>query len=58
MAGMNDYAARSYWRDSTIAFTTLVTYYERQTKGRTIHSPRNCLPGAGWDGVERRGPLW
>ncbi|HTR78573.1 MAG TPA: EpsI family protein [Gemmatimonadaceae bacterium] len=49
VAGMNDYVARSYWRDSTVAFTTLVTYYERQTQGKAIHSPKNCLPGAGWE---------
>ena len=50
VAGMSDYVARVYWRDSsTVAFTTLVSYYERQTQGSTIHSPRNCLPGAGWE---------
>jgi EpsI family protein len=48
VAGMNNYVARVYWRDSTPVFTTFVSYYERQTQGRTIHSPRNCLPGAGW----------
>src|SRR4051812_11552986 len=49
VAGMTDYVARAYRRDSVLAFTTLVSYYDRQTQGRTIHSPRNCLPGAGWD---------
>ena len=49
VAGMTNYVARSYMRDSAIAFTTLVSYYERQTQGKTIHSPRNCLPGAGWE---------
>lgn len=49
VAGMTDYIARAYRRDSTIAFTTFVSYYDRQTKGKTIHSPRNCLPGAGWE---------
>jgi EpsI family protein len=49
VAGMSDYVARVYWRDSLPAFTTFVSYYERQTQGRTIHSPRNCLPGAGWE---------
>src|SRR5262245_60779706 len=47
IAGMTDYVARVYRRDSTVAFTTLVSYYDRQTNGKTIHSPRNCLPGAG-----------
>jgi len=49
VAGMSKYVARAYARDSTIVFTTLVSYYERQTQGKTIHSPRNCLPGAGWE---------
>jgi EpsI family protein len=49
IAGMSDYVARVYWRDSTAAFTTFVSYYDRQTQGQTIHSPRNCLPGAGWE---------
>ena len=51
IAGMSDYVARIYWRDSVPAFTTFVSYYERQTQGKTIHSPRNCLPGAGWEVV-------
>jgi EpsI family protein len=49
VAGMTDYVARVYWRDTVAAFTTLVSYYDRQTQGATIHSPRNCLPGAGWE---------
>jgi len=49
VAGMTDYIARVYRRDSVPAFTILVSYYERQTQGKTIHSPRNCLPGAGWE---------
>jgi EpsI family protein len=49
IAGMTDYVARVYRRDGEVAFTTLVSYYDRQTKGKTIHSPRNCLPGAGWE---------
>jgi EpsI family protein len=51
IAGMTDYVARAYRRDSAVAFTTFVSYYDRQTKGKTIHSPRNCLPGAGWEVV-------
>ena len=49
VAGMSSYVARGYMRDSTLAFATYVGYYERQAQGRTIHSPRNCLPGAGWE---------
>ena len=50
IAGMSDYVARVYWRDSAaVAFTTYVGYYDRQTQGHTMHSPKNCLPGAGWE---------
>ena len=49
VAGMTTYSARVFSADSAVAFTTLVSYYERQTQGKTIHSPRNCLPGAGWE---------
>jgi EpsI family protein len=54
VAGMSDYVARVYRRDSTVAFTTYVGYYDRQTQGKSIHSPRNCLPGAGWEILETR----
>jgi EpsI family protein len=27
---------------------TYIAYYERQTKGKSIHSPASCLPGSGW----------
>jgi EpsI family protein len=49
VAGMTNYVARVYSRDTLVAFTTLVSYYDRQTRGKSIHSPRNCLPGAGWE---------
>jgi EpsI family protein len=50
VAGMTDYVARVYWRpDSTVAFTTYVGYYDQQTQGKSMHSPKNCLPGAGWE---------
>ncbi len=49
VAGMKDYVMRIYSRDSVAAFSAFVSYYDRQTQGKTIHSPRNCLPGAGWE---------
>lgn len=54
VAGMSDYVARVYWSDTTVAFTTYVGYYDQQTQGKTIHSPKNCLPGAGWEILETR----
>jgi EpsI family protein len=49
VAGMSSYVSRVYAADSTVAFSLYVGYYESQTQGKTIHSPKNCLPGAGWE---------
>ncbi len=53
VAGVTSYLVRAYLEDDTpsarIAFSLYVGYYDRQTQGRTIHSPRNCLPGGGWE---------
>jgi len=52
VAGMSDYVLRIFASpDSLPAFSVYVGYYEQQTQGRTIHSPKNCLPGAGWEAL-------
>jgi EpsI family protein len=50
-AGMTTYLLRAYApvAGEAAAFTVYVGYYDSQKKGKTIHSPRNCLPGAGWE---------
>jgi EpsI family protein len=52
VAGMDQFVNRIYLRDTVPAFTLYVGYYTYQTQGKSIHSPRNCLPGAGWEPVE------
>jgi EpsI family protein len=52
VAGMTDYLFRVFVGDARNAFSVYVGYYDSQATGRTIHSPRNCLPGAGWQAVE------
>ena len=49
IAGMSDYSYRNFGPDSALVFSTYVGYYDRQVQGKTIHSPKNCLPGAGWE---------
>ena len=49
VAGMSEYAMREYGSETEPAFSTYVGYYNRQIQGQTIHSPKNCLPGAGWE---------
>jgi len=50
IAGMSSFMLRLY-TDSTTgrAFSVYVGYYEEQVQGKSIHSPKNCLPGAGWE---------
>lgn len=52
VAGMDQFMNRRFTIDSTHGFEVYVGYYNRQVQGKTIHSPKNCLPGAGWDIME------
>ena len=51
VAGMDEYIMRAYRRDSSF-FSLYVGYYQAQGQGKSIHSPKNCLPGAGWEPLE------
>ncbi len=46
--GVDDYINRRYVRAGAVPLTVYVGYYASQRQGDTIHSPQNCLPGAGW----------
>jgi EpsI family protein len=51
--GVDDYVNRQYARpDAAAPIGIYVGYYASQRQGDTIHSPQNCLPGAGWLPVE------
>jgi EpsI family protein len=62
-AGFTDYLFRSYdapapspKTEAAVAselppFSVYVGYYDGQSKGKTIHSPKNCLPGSGWEAL-------
>ena len=52
VAGMDEFVNRVYLRDTVSVFSLYVGYYTYQSQGKSIHSPRNCLPGAGWEPVE------
>ncbi len=49
--GVNDYLNRIYADRSGHSVGLYVGYYQSQRTGQTIHSPKNCLPGAGWEPV-------
>jgi EpsI family protein len=53
IAGMSSFVFRIF-ADSTQppAFSVYVGYYEAQSQGKSIHSPKNCLPGAGWEPLD------
>lgn len=51
--GDGDFLQRIYYRqphEPTIDF--FLAYFPSQRTGSTIHSPKNCLPGAGWAPLE------
>ena len=49
--GVDDYLTRSYAEAAKPPVGLYVGYYQSQRQGDTIHSPMNCLPGAGWQPV-------
>ena len=51
--GVDDYVSRTYVNATTGQPVSLyIGYYGSQRQGDTIHSPQNCLPGAGWQPVD------
>ena len=54
LLGVDDYINRRYARPGAEALGVYVGYYDTQRQGDTIHSPQNCLPGAGWRPVASR----
>jgi EpsI family protein len=47
--GKGDFLSRAYTGPVNIhPITLFIGYFPTQRTGQTIHSPRNCLPGAGW----------
>lgn len=49
--GVDEYVSRFY-RSASGSVSLYVGYYQSQREGDTIHSPMNCLPGAGWQPEE------
>ena len=50
---VNDYVMRRYV-DEGQSIWLYMGYWQTQRKGAQIHSPKNCLPGAGWEPVEAK----
>ena len=47
--GLNDYLIRNYVAPDRSSVNLYIGYWASQRQGDTIHSPLNCLPGAGWE---------
>jgi EpsI family protein len=46
--GVDEYARRTYRAPRQGWISLYIGYYASQRQGNTMHSPLNCLPGAGW----------
>ncbi len=52
--GADEYLTRVYRHATEPPVDLFIGYYGSQRTGAVIHSPLNCLPGAGWQPVDRR----
>jgi len=51
--GVDDYLTRGYVRGASVV-GLYIGYWASQRQGDAIHSPLNCLPGAGWEPLSKR----
>jgi len=51
---VDDYLNRYYYDGSGDWMSLYIGYFRDQISGETIHSPRNCMPGAGWNFTDER----
>jgi EpsI family protein len=49
---VKDYLVRRYSDPAGRSVWLYIGYWDTQRKGAQMHSPRNCLPGAGWEPLE------
>jgi EpsI family protein len=49
--GVDDYLSRVYQGPDLAPLFLYIGYYKSQRSGKLIHSPKNCLPAAGWEPV-------
>jgi EpsI family protein len=49
---VDDYIMRTYSNSKGETVSLYIGYFNTQREGKTNHSPRQCLPGAGWSIVE------
>ncbi|MDY6972775.1 MAG: EpsI family protein [Thermodesulfobacteriota bacterium] len=52
--GVEDSMMRVYRNEQGFPLWIYVGYYESQSKGDIIHSPKHCYPGSGWQTVQNQ----
>jgi EpsI family protein len=50
--GADDYIMRAYSNGAGQTGDLFVAYYKSMGAGQGPHSPKNCLPGSGWEPIE------
>ena len=50
--GVDDSFLGNFWTKYRRHVQLYIGFYESQREGDIIHSPRNCMPGAGWNVAE------
>lgn len=51
---VDDYIMRSYSNQKGETIGLYIGYFKTQRDGKQVHSPRQCLPGAGWKTIDHR----
>jgi EpsI family protein len=51
---VDDYVDRVYYAPGRYGAGLYIGYYRSQRQGDSIHSPLNCMPGAGWEPVSQQ----
>ena len=46
---VDEYLNRIYYDEGGRWISLYIGYFADQLSGKTIHSPRNCMPGSGWN---------
>lgn len=46
---LDDYLLADFNRVSALPVNVWIAYYDSQRKGQSVHSPKSCLPGGGWE---------
>jgi EpsI family protein len=49
---LSDYLMANYHGPAPRSIALYVAWYDSQRAGRSVHSPRSCLPGGGWQIAE------